>query len=79
MTVRGQVTGAIVCASKRSGEAYAPDERAAVRVLAHEVGLALDALEATRLRRELARIAALPEAAGEVHTELRKIVESGWT
>lgn len=79
MTVRGQVTGAIVCAFKRSGEAYAPDERAAVRVLAHEVGLALDALEATRLRRELARIAALPEAAGEVHTELRKIVESGWT
>ncbi len=79
MTVRGQVTGAIVCAFKRSGEAYAPDERAAVRVLAHEVGLALDALEATRLRRELARIAALPESAGEVHSELRKILESGWT
>lgn len=79
MTVRGQVTGVIVCALKRSGEAYAPDERDAVRLLAHEVGLALDALEVKRLRRELARIAAEPGSAEDVYAELRKVVDRGWT
>jgi hypothetical protein len=75
MTVRGQLAGAIVCAFKRSGEAYAPDERDAVRVLAHEVGLALDALEVTRLRRELARMAGDSDLAEETRAQLRKIVD----
>jgi hypothetical protein len=75
MTVRGQLAGAIVCGFKRSGEAYAPDERDAVRVLAHEVGLALDALEVTRLRRELARVAGDSDLAEETRAQLRKIVE----
>jgi hypothetical protein len=75
MTVRGQLAGAIVCAFKRSGEAYAPDERDAVRVLAHEVGLALDALEMSRLRRELVRIAADSGSAEDARARLRKIVE----
>lgn len=75
MTVRGQLAGAIVCAFKRNGEAYAPDERDAVRVLAHEVGLALDALEVTRLRRELARVAVEPASPEDVRLRLRKIID----
>jgi hypothetical protein len=75
MTVRGQLAGAIVCAFKRSGEAYAPDERDAVRALAHEVGLALDALDVRRLHRELARIAVDPSFAEDVRTKLRKMVD----
>jgi GAF domain len=75
MTVRGRLAGAVVCALKRSGEAYAPDERDAVRVLAHEVGLALDALEVTHLRRELARIAEEPSSSEDVRERLRKIAD----
>jgi GAF domain len=75
MTVRGKLAGAVVCALKRSGEAYAPDERDAVRVLAHEVGLALDALEVTQLRRELARIAEEPASSEDVRERLRKIAD----
>lgn len=54
MRVRGHLCGALVCAAKRSGEGYAPDERDALRVLAHAIGVALDMLEVERLRRELA-------------------------
>lgn len=54
MRVRGQLAGALVCAAKRSGESYAPDERDALRVLAHAVGVALDILEIEALRREVA-------------------------
>jgi hypothetical protein len=75
MTVRGKLAGAVVCALKRSGEAYAPDERDAVRVLAHEVGLALDALEVTQLRRELASIAEEPASPEDVRDRLRKIAD----
>jgi hypothetical protein len=75
MTVRGNLAGVVVCALKRSGEAYAPDERDAVRVLAHEVGLALDALEVRQLRRELARIAEEPASSEDVRARLRKIAD----
>jgi hypothetical protein len=75
MTVRGHLAGVVVCALKRSGEAYAPDERDAVRVLAHEVGLALDALGVTQLRRELARIAEEPASSEDVRERLRKIAD----
>jgi hypothetical protein len=58
MRTRGQLAGALVCAAKRSGESYAPDERDALRVLAHAVGVALDILEVEALRREVAGVLA---------------------
>ena len=47
MTARGQLLGAIVLGSRRSGESYAPDEISAISQLAASVGAALDVL-ATR-------------------------------
>ena len=64
MRVRGQLAGALVCAAKRSGESYAPDERDALRVLAHAVGVALDILEVEALRREVAGVLARTGSTG---------------
>ena len=44
MTSRGELVGVLVCAPKRDGEAYAPDESEALLALAHGVGTALDTL-----------------------------------
>jgi hypothetical protein len=41
MIARGKLVGALVLGPKRSGESYAPDECAAIVLLAHEVGHAL--------------------------------------
>jgi len=53
MTVRGQLAGFLLCEPKISGEAIAPDEREALRLLAHDVGFALDSLRVAALEREL--------------------------
>ena len=66
--VRGRLTGALVCAAKRSGEGYAPDERDALRVLARAVGQALDILEVEALRRELAGVLARAGSTGATPT-----------
>jgi hypothetical protein len=68
LRVRGRLTGALVCAAKRSGESYAPDERDALRVLAHAVGQALDILEVEALRRELAGVLARAGSTGATPT-----------
>ncbi len=67
MTVRGQLAGFLLCGPKISGEAIAPDEREALRLLAHDVGFALDSLRVAALERELVgfrnRAGVLPSAA----------------
>ena len=68
LRVRGRLTGALVCAAKRSGESYAPDERDALRVLAHAVGQALDILEVEALRRELTGVLARAGSTGATPT-----------
>ena len=50
--VRGQLTGALLCARRKNGETYAPDEMTAVQSVAHEVGAELSAIRA-RERDEL--------------------------
>lgn len=42
MLARGRLVGVLVLGPKVSGEAYAPDESAAIAQLAHSVGVALD-------------------------------------
>ena len=44
MISRGELVGALVCAAKRDGEAYAPDESEALLALARAVGASLDTL-----------------------------------
>jgi hypothetical protein len=44
MISRGDLVGALICGTKRDGEAYAPDESDALLALAHGVGTALDTL-----------------------------------
>jgi hypothetical protein len=44
MVARGGLTGVLVLGPKRSAEPYAPDESDAIARLAHDAGLALDAL-----------------------------------
>lgn len=45
MVARGQLMGALVLGAKRSGEAYAPDESAAVGEIARSVASSLEVLE----------------------------------
>ena len=51
--VRGAISGALVCGAKSSGEAYAPDERAALAEVARSVGIASDTLYTEALRAEI--------------------------
>ncbi|HZO92309.1 MAG TPA: GAF domain-containing protein [Candidatus Baltobacteraceae bacterium] len=47
MLARGRLLGVLLCGARAGGEAYAPDEVAALSDLAHGVGGALDALDRT--------------------------------
>ena len=78
MRVRGRLAGALVCAAKRSGESYAPDERDALRVLAHSVGLALDILEVEALRREVAGMFARTGSTGAAANEISDAASRVW-
>ncbi|MDQ2681142.1 MAG: GAF domain-containing protein [Candidatus Eremiobacteraeota bacterium] len=77
MTVRGRLLGCLVCGSKATDETYAPDERDALRVLAHDVGLALDALGILTLRREVGKILDDPGTLDASRSELRRLATSG--
>jgi hypothetical protein len=46
MRARGRLVGVLILGPKRSGDPYAPDEKAAIASLAHRVGDALDVLAA---------------------------------
>jgi hypothetical protein len=72
MVARGVLVGALVCGTKRGGEPYAPDERDALRVLAHEVGMALDSFSRERVPLEAA-ILALPEQLAALRAELQEL------
>jgi len=50
--IRGQLVGALVCRRRTNGEAYAPDEIALLRSVAHEVGAEVTAIR-TRRQSEL--------------------------
>ena len=56
MVVRGALTGFIVAGPKVDGEDYSPDEIATLANMAHEVGLAIEALHVELLRREVDRV-----------------------
>ncbi|MBV9027785.1 MAG: GAF domain-containing protein [Candidatus Eremiobacteraeota bacterium] len=58
MIVRGELVGALLCAPKRDGESYAPDERDALASLATSIGQALDTIEVRELRRRLDELTA---------------------
>ncbi|MBV8725795.1 MAG: GAF domain-containing protein [Candidatus Eremiobacteraeota bacterium] len=58
MIVRGELIGTLLCAGKRDGESYAPDERDALTSLATSVGQALDTIEVRELRRRLDELTA---------------------
>lgn len=47
-TVRGALTGAVICRPRPNGEAYAPDELALLSAVAHEVGAEVGAIRARR-------------------------------
>ncbi|HZZ64943.1 MAG TPA: hypothetical protein VFE17_05575 [Candidatus Baltobacteraceae bacterium] len=47
-TIRGSLSGALVCKARPSGESYAPDEVALLAAVAHEVGAELNAIRARR-------------------------------
>lgn len=48
LTVRGVLTGALLCRRRPDGEAYAPDERDLLASVAHELGAELNAIRARR-------------------------------
>ncbi len=58
MIVRGELLGALICAPKRDGESYAPDERDALALLATSLGHALDTIEVRHLRQRLEELTA---------------------
>ena len=51
MTVRGKLAGFLLCGDKSSHEAFAPDEREALALLARDAGIALDSLRINALER----------------------------
>ncbi len=75
MIARGALIGALVCGPKRDAESYAPDERDALRTVAHGVGMALDTLGRERDRLEAA-ILALPDQFAALRAELRELREA---
>jgi PDZ domain len=53
MTVRGRLAGFLLCGEKSSNEAFAPDEREALALLARDAGIALDSLRISALERRV--------------------------
>ncbi|MEO7038740.1 MAG: hypothetical protein ABI186_01785 [Candidatus Elarobacter sp.] len=56
MRVRDLLTGAVVLGPKANGEAYAPDELGVVEMVALALGSALDLLQTSALKAEVARV-----------------------
>lgn len=69
MLARGVLTGVLVCGRKRGGEAYAPDELAALAELARCVGMALDALAREQAPQDGVLRASLETAVLALHAE----------
>ncbi len=75
MIARNTLIGILVCGAKRDAEPYAPDEREALRTLAHGVGLALDSLRRDR-EGVGAEVGALPEQFAALRAEIRELREA---
>jgi GAF domain-containing protein len=75
MIARGTLIGTLVCGVKRGAEPYAPDEREALRTVAHGVGLALDALAYDQEGLD-ATMSTLPEQLAALRAEIRELREA---
>jgi hypothetical protein len=75
MMARGTLIGTLVCGAKPGAEPYAPDERDALRAVAHGVGMALDTLAGEREGLDAA-IRALPEQFAALRAEIRELREA---
>jgi len=73
MLARGTLGAVLVCGRKRSGDAYAPDELAALTELARCVGMALDALERDQPQRGAKPAVALEAAILALHAEFTAV------
>ena len=58
MVVRGELAGFLLCGEKASHEAFAPDEREALELLARDAGIALDSLRTRAIEHEIGVLAA---------------------
>jgi hypothetical protein len=68
MVARGHLVGAIVLDARRSGEAYAPDETAAIAQLANSVGYGVDVLSSS-VHRNGELLAAIDALRAEVRAQ----------
>jgi GAF domain-containing protein len=75
MMARGTLIGTLVCGAKPGAEPYAPDERDALRAVAHGVGMALDTLT-SKVESLDAAIRALPEQFAALRAEIRELREA---
>jgi len=73
-TIRGVLTGALVCRGRPSGEAYAPDEVALLAAVAHEVGAEVNAI---RARRQSELLDALLAGEVDVHEARAQKIKGG--
>ncbi|HTX58723.1 MAG TPA: hypothetical protein VMH02_03525 [Verrucomicrobiae bacterium] len=75
MMVRGSLSGFLLCGPKVTHEAFAPDERDALGVLARDAGIALDSLRVRIVERELAYLAGDGSLPDDLRARLRALQE----
>ena len=75
MIVRGELAGFLLCGEKETREAFAPDERDALAVLARDAGIALDSLRVRIVERELATLAGEANLPSELRTRLSTLLD----
>ncbi len=79
MIVRGQLAGFLLCGEKASHEAYAPDERDALALLARDAGIALDSLRIRAIERDLVRLARNGDVPPAIRARLEALAADGAT
>lgn len=75
MMVRGELTGFLLCGEKETREAFAPDERDALGVLARDAGIALDSLRVRIVERELTSLAAEADLPNDLRARLSALLD----
>lgn len=79
MIVRGTLAGFLLCGEKQSHEAFAPDERDALALLARDAGIALDSLRIRAIERDLTLLARNDDVPAEVRARLEALATDGAT
>ncbi len=74
MIVRGKLAGFLACGPKTTHEAFAPDERDALALLARDAGVALDSLRVRAVERELAYLSYDDEIPAALRARLAALV-----